>query len=132
MRPEVSVVISTYNRADSLLAAVSSVLVQDQAPPYELIVVDNNCADETAERIQQLARRDRRLRYVFEPRQGVSHGRNAGIATAQASIIAFTDDEFPLKAIGSRRSGKHLRPNRIMAASAAEFCRGGHLLLLAG
>jgi GT2 family glycosyltransferase len=97
MKPEVSVVISTYNRADSLLAAVSSVLVQDQAPPYELIVVDNNCADETAERIQQLARRDSRLRYVFEPRQGVSHGRNAGIAAAQAPIIAFTDDDVSVE-----------------------------------
>lgn len=97
MKPEVSVVISTYNRADSLLAAVSSVLMQDQAPPYELIVVDNNCADETAQRIQQLALRDRRLRYVFEPRQGVSHGRNAGIAAAQAPVIVFTDDDVSVE-----------------------------------
>ena len=122
MRPEVSVVISTYNRADSLLAAVSSVLVQDQAPPYELIVVDNNCADETAERIQQLARRDRRLRYVYEPRQGVSHGRNAGIATAQASIIAFTDDDVSVESdwIAEIRKAFEAKPDH--------GCIGGRVL----
>ncbi|HXR75551.1 MAG TPA: glycosyltransferase family A protein [Bryobacteraceae bacterium] len=122
MRPEVSVVISTYNRADSLLAAVSSVLVQDPAPAYELIVVDNNCADETAERIQQLARRDERLRYVFEPRQGVSHGRNAGVAAARGSIIAFTDDDVSVESnwIAEIRKAFEAKPDH--------GCIGGRVL----
>jgi cellulose synthase/poly-beta-1,6-N-acetylglucosamine synthase-like glycosyltransferase len=34
-----------------------------------------------------------RIRYAFEPRQGLSHGRNAGIALARSPIIAFTDDD---------------------------------------
>ena len=34
-----------------------------------------------------------RVTYLFEPRQGVSYGRNTGIAAATAPIIGFTDDD---------------------------------------
>jgi len=93
--PQVSVVISTYNRGALLENAVRSVLAQDEAsaPSFELIVVDNNSTDETAELIRRVAELDGRVRYVFEPQQGSSYGRNAGIREARAPLIAFTDDD---------------------------------------
>jgi glucosyl-dolichyl phosphate glucuronosyltransferase len=93
MRPEISVVISTYNRRDSLAAAIESILAQPEAPAFELAVVDNNCTDGTAALIHRYVHADPRVRYVFEAKQGVSHGRSAGIRAAQADIIAFTDDD---------------------------------------
>ena len=33
------------------------------------------------------------MKYLFEARQGLSYGRNTGIAAAKAPIIAFTDDD---------------------------------------
>jgi GT2 family glycosyltransferase len=92
---DVSVVISTYNGASSLPGALDSVLDQD-APgvSYEVVVVDNNSSDGTRAVIEAaMARGAGRVRYVFEPRQGVSYGRNAGIAVAAAPIIAFFDDD---------------------------------------
>jgi glycosyltransferase involved in cell wall biosynthesis len=92
--PVVSVVMSTYNRADLLPGAIDGVLAQDAGtPPFELLVVDNNSTDGTRGVIEAAARRDRRVRYVFEPRQGLSHARNAGIAAARAALITFTDDD---------------------------------------
>jgi glycosyltransferase involved in cell wall biosynthesis len=92
---DVSVVISTYNGAKVLPAALDSLL--DQAAGdcrYEVIVVDNNSTDNTRQVIESYsAGTAMRLRYVFEPRQGVSYGRNAGILNAVAPIIAFTDDD---------------------------------------
>jgi GT2 family glycosyltransferase len=93
MQPVISVVISTYNRADSLRAAIDSILRQPDPPPYELIIVDNRSTDATALLVKQLAADWPRVRYVYEPRQGVSYGRNAGIADARATLIAFTDDD---------------------------------------
>ena len=93
MQPEISVVVSTYNRVDSLVGAIRSILTQENAPEYELIVVDNNCTDGTAAVVRAAEEKESRLHYVFEPRQGVSYGRNAGIAAARAPIIAFTDDD---------------------------------------
>ena len=87
---EISVVLSTYNRSDMLPAALESVLEQDsRGTRYEVIVVDNNSTDSTRDVIDSFAARGyANLRCVFEPREGVSHGRNAGIAQASASIIA--------------------------------------------
>lgn len=90
----VSVVISTYNRADRLPSALDALLRQTDAPPYEIIVIDNNSSDDTREVVSRVAAATGgRVRYAFEPRQGLSYGRNAGIALARAPIVALTDDD---------------------------------------
>lgn len=84
----------TFNRGALLCDAIASVLSQSSpSPAFELIVVDNRSTDSTREIVADVAARDHRVRYVFEPRQGLSYARNTGIATARASLIAFTDDD---------------------------------------
>lgn len=93
---DVSVVISTFNRAHVLPRALESVLDQrvHGGFAYEAIVVDNNCSDETRAIIERYRQaHPGRLRYVFEPHPGASHGRNAGVEVARAPIVAFTDDD---------------------------------------
>lgn len=92
---DISVVITTCNRSDLLSEALEGVLTQDSGDvQYEVIAVDNNSKDNTREVIEDfIARGNKDLRYVFEPRQGVACGRNAGIAAARGEIIAFTDDD---------------------------------------
>ena len=94
-RIDVSVVISTYNGGSVLPCALDSILNQD-APDvaYEVIVVDNNSHDNTRDVIETYAvAQCSRVRYVFEPRQGVAYGRNAGIKAGSAPIVAFFDDD---------------------------------------
>ncbi len=91
---DISVVVSTYNRADVLPRALQSLLEQDlDSGQYEIVVVDNNCTDGTRQVVDAFASKAPHVRYVFEPRQGVSYGRNTGILTTSAPIIAFTDDD---------------------------------------
>ena len=92
---DISVVISTYNRCTLLPAALDSLLAQKAAGiSYEVIIVDNNSTDRTREVVEAyIAGGASNLRYVFEGRQGVSYGRNAGIRSARSAIIAFTDDD---------------------------------------
>jgi len=93
-RPDVSVVLSTYNRAHVLPRALDSLLDQDHDHArYEVIAVDNNSTDGTREHIESFSTRASNLRYVFEAKQGLSHARNAGILAARAPLIAFTDDD---------------------------------------
>jgi glycosyltransferase involved in cell wall biosynthesis len=93
--PLLSVIMSTYNRGELLRGALDSILAQQAAetPDFELIVVDNNCTDNTRAIVERAANADERVRYVFEPQQGLSHARNAGIREARAPFIAFTDDD---------------------------------------
>jgi len=92
---DVSVVISTYNRARLVSHTLDSVLAQQAgSPSFEIVVVDNNSTDDTRAILEGYATRDPRIRHFFEPRQGVSYGRNTGVANARAAIIAFTDDDL--------------------------------------
>ena len=98
MKPDLSVVICTYNRHELLRSALDSLL--QQAPPdfsYEVVVVDNNSTPETRALVEEMAQRDARVRYVREPRQGNAHARNTGVAEARAPIIAYLDDDVTVR-----------------------------------
>jgi glucosyl-dolichyl phosphate glucuronosyltransferase len=96
-RPDVSVVIPTYNRAGGLPVLLERLLDQDAATALEwdVLVVDNNSRDETRQTVERIIADDTsgRLRYAFEPRQGVSYARNTGVELTTAPIIAFLDDD---------------------------------------
>jgi GT2 family glycosyltransferase len=92
MAVEISVVLCTYNRAARLADALTALVRQTDAPPYEVVVVDNNSTDDTRAVIAGLVSGGV-VRYASEPIQGLSHARNRGVATARADIIAFTDDD---------------------------------------
>jgi glycosyltransferase involved in cell wall biosynthesis len=91
---DVSVVVPTFNRRQLLQRTLESLLQQQSGSVrYEVLVVDNNSTDDTRAVVDALTRRWRGVRYLFEPRCGVSHARNTGIAAARAPIIAFIDDD---------------------------------------
>ncbi|HEX3681953.1 MAG TPA: glycosyltransferase [Bryobacteraceae bacterium] len=101
---DISVVLSTYNRCDTLAKALGK-LSQQEAPgiQYEIIVVDNNSTDRTPEIAEGFTAADARFRYLFEARQGLSYGRNAGIRAARADAIVFTDDDVEVATDWIRR-----------------------------
>lgn len=96
---DVSVIVSTYNRAASLRETLETLDAQITAPSlhWELLVVDTNSSDGTREVIENFARTARiPVRQLFLQRHGLSHGRNEGIACSQGAIVAFTDDDVSL------------------------------------
>jgi len=94
--PVVSVTIQTYNRAPVLAETLETLraLRRPAAIEYEILVVDNNSRDETADVLRHygdlLAPR---FRGVFEPRQGLSHARNRALAEARGTVVSFLDDD---------------------------------------
>src|SRR5262245_39522139 len=92
---DISAVITTYNRSEMLAEALNAVLNQETGGVcYEVVVVDNNSTDNTRATVEAfIAKGHSNLRYVFEPKQGIAHGRNAGVGAARGDIIAFTDDD---------------------------------------
>jgi len=59
---------------------------------WELLVVNNNCTDNTDEVI---ARHEKKLpiRRLFEPEQGLSRARNRAVAEARGDLLLWTDDD---------------------------------------
>ena len=75
---DVSVVVSTYNRAAMLEQMLPSLLGQHaDGLAYEVIVIDNNSTDDTPEVLRAWADRHPGVfRHCREPRAGVSNGSN--------------------------------------------------------
>ncbi|HEY1482576.1 MAG TPA: glycosyltransferase, partial [Candidatus Acidoferrum sp.] len=97
MSVHLTVILCTYNRCRSLPAALQSVAAQQlpDALEWEILVVDNNSTDQTSDVVSEFAQRNPpgRIRYLFEPRQGLSNARNAAIREARGEVIAFMDDD---------------------------------------
>jgi glucosyl-dolichyl phosphate glucuronosyltransferase len=94
-RPNFSVILCTRNRAHLLGDALAS--IGDLAYPakgFELVLVDNDSADATAEVVARFARQAPfEVRHVLETRIGLSAARNRGIREARGRLLFFTDDD---------------------------------------
>jgi glycosyltransferase involved in cell wall biosynthesis len=93
---KLSVVVATYDRSGSLRTTIESLAAQTlpQSIGWEILVVDNNSNDKTREVVEELQHEyPERIRYLFEPHQGISNARNAGIREARGEILAFIDDD---------------------------------------
>ena len=91
---EVSIIISTYNRAELLRATLDQLteVRRRTAIPHEVIVVDNASTDDTPGVIRSAAA-VLPIIYVRETRIGTAAARNAGLAHASGSFLFFTDED---------------------------------------
>jgi glycosyltransferase involved in cell wall biosynthesis len=92
---EISVVVPTYLRPDMLARAIASCLAQEDLDvPFEIVVVDNDPAGSARPQVEEMVRQSAvPIRYVGEPRPGISHARNTGVASAAGRYIAWLDDD---------------------------------------
>lgn len=94
LRPLISIVICTYNRAELLANALQTLCEQTiDKSLYEVIVVDNNSKDNTKTVTKDFSFRFPNIKYYFEIRQGLSHARNRGWQEANGLYVSYIDDD---------------------------------------
>ncbi len=88
--PDISVVITTFNRRELVIGAVRSVLAQTRTVG-QLIIVDDGSNDGTE---AALAREfSGRIEYVWQENRGVSSARNRGLALARGRYLCLLDSD---------------------------------------
>lgn len=92
----ISLVIATYNGAKKIPRTLASLVEQtlDKAL-WDVVVVNNNSSDNTAEVVEHFvaAHPEIRLKLVHEPQQGLSYARNRGIDESEGEFVAIIDDD---------------------------------------
>jgi len=84
--PVVSIVIPAYNEEENILQTLLSLSNNETQWPVEIIVVNNNSKDRTAEMVMATG-----IPCVNEPKQGITNARNAGLAIAKGKYILNAD-----------------------------------------
>jgi len=93
--PDITVVIPTYDRLETLRHVIPSLLRQDLAPErYEIVVADSLSRDGTREYLAEVAASDGRVRHLPGPYTGRAMARNAGIEAARGRVVMFTDADI--------------------------------------
>ncbi|HUU17732.1 MAG TPA: glycosyltransferase family 2 protein [Sedimentisphaerales bacterium] len=89
---EMSVIIPTYNAADTIMRAIDSVLAQSQ-PVDEVLIIDDGSTDNTDEIVRNYGDA---IRYFYQNNTGLSGAMNYGIEHAKGEWIGFldADDEW--------------------------------------
>jgi glycosyltransferase involved in cell wall biosynthesis len=84
----VSVVIPAWNEEEGILHTLYSLADTNTSLPVELIVVDNNSTDGTANLLKSLG-----VQVLLETKQGVGHARTAGMHHAKGKYILTGDSD---------------------------------------
>jgi GT2 family glycosyltransferase len=87
--PTLSVVVCPHDRPEDLSRCLES-LARSHVKPDEMIVVDNAPA---ADNTRNVVAAFPSVRYVPEPRRGLSVARNAGAVASSAELVAYVDDD---------------------------------------
>jgi len=97
MNKTVSVIITTYNDADYLKRSIRSVIEQT-APPLELLIIDDGSEDDKAELITNDLKTGTSIQvnYFKKLNGGPSSARNYGIKKAKGDFIIFLDSDDEL------------------------------------
>lgn len=92
---EVSIVIPTYNRKESLKSTLRSLLNQTfPINEYEIIICDDGSIDGTSELIKDFINNSPcQLKYLYQSNRGPAASRNLGVKNAKGKIIGFIDDD---------------------------------------
>ncbi len=98
-KPYLTVAIPTYNGAARLPEILAQLLKQISTENFEweILIVDNNSQDNTAELIKSYQQKWsdlRSLEYCFEQRQGAAFARQKAITEAKSQWVAFLDDDI--------------------------------------
>ncbi len=124
MAPLFSVVIPTFNRIDMLMEVLRALDHQQDAPPFEVIVVDDGSRDSTATTVRDALEQDRfemRVRFEIQPNGGPGSARNRGVLLASGRYVLFIGDDTVPEA---RFLAEHARVHRDCGGDPMVACLG--------
>lgn len=90
--PLISIIIPVYRTEKYLRKCVESVLAQTYTN-LEIILVDDGSPDNCGKICDEYAAKDKRIRVIHQPNQGLSAARNAGLDIAKGEYIGFVDSD---------------------------------------
>ena len=90
MNPLVSIIVPVYNAEKYIQQCIRSILNQSYSD-LEIILVDDGSSDSSASLCQELAKKDARIQYYYQPNSGVTSARKKGVELSSGEYVTFVD-----------------------------------------
>ncbi len=90
---DLSIIIPGYNCGHCIGACLDSILHQQNAPEYEIIVINDGSTDNTDQVVSRYCAKHPNIQLITQPNTGVSTARNNGIKIATGKYITFVDSD---------------------------------------
>ena len=128
---KISVIVPTFNRPDTTLRALKSILSQT-LPCSEILVVNDASTDNTLEKLKMF-KKEHKLKQLkiinLEQNKGVSGARNAGIEQASYDWLAFldSDDEWHIEKLELQMASLK-KSNLLISHTEESWIRNGKIV----
>jgi glycosyltransferase involved in cell wall biosynthesis len=109
--PEVSIILSTYNREKYLNTCINSV-IQQTFKGWELIIVDDGSQDNTFTVVNPYLQEYENIRYLKHQNRKAAYARNAGIQASFGNYITFIDSDDTYKKNHLESRFQYMRANQ--------------------
>jgi glycosyltransferase involved in cell wall biosynthesis len=119
MKPKVTIIMATYNRAHFIVETLESIQAQS-FKDWECLIIDDGGTDNTAEVITEVLEQDKRFQLLKRPDiylKGLPGCRNYGLDLAKGEYIIFFDDDDIVHPLNLELSVLELSRNEV------SFCR---------
>ena len=85
-----SIIVPVYNAEKYIQQCIRSILNQSYSD-LEIILVDDGSSDSSASLCQELAQKDARIQYYYQPNSGVTSARKKGVELSSGEYVTFVD-----------------------------------------
>ena len=119
---KVSIILPTFNERENIIPLINEIFDTFKNYNLEIIVVDDNSKDGTAELIKELARKDQRIRLILRlGRSGLSSAIKEGLISATGSIGCVIDTDGQVKSSDLKKAFDHLIKNNYDVVIGSRF-----------
>jgi cellulose synthase/poly-beta-1,6-N-acetylglucosamine synthase-like glycosyltransferase len=109
---KVSIIIPAHNESNFISATLEAVFRLDY-PDFEVIVVDNNCTDDTATKVTAFPT----VKLLHESRRGTQFARECGRQAATGELIANLDADCLPPPDWLKRAGRYFSNPKVVAVT---------------
>lgn len=114
----ISIIIPTYNRAESLRELLDSIcLIEYPQNKFEILVIDNNSNDNTESVCSEYINKLANLKYFIEKEPGLHAGRHKGLVESKNDILLFCDDDIIVTPEWLHAANKSFKNKDVMLAA---------------
>jgi len=118
--PRLSLIIPAYNEEQRLVPHLAQVLdyLRREFPDFELIIVDDGSADQTAQLVQAALVAEARAQLIsYQPNRGKGYAVRAGVLASQGEAVVFLDADLSTPVEEIPRALEALRTAQVVVGS---------------